>query len=145
MSATLFERARIVDPSRGLDETGSLLVVDGKIAASGADALNQGAPEGATRIDCANKLLIPGLIDSWVFIGEPGGEHRETIASAAEAPTSVDSFAAAASIPAFSASRSSSSPISPVEHTTTSMAPKPSRCATSSAEAWVVWKPAGPV
>lgn len=85
MSATLFERARIVDPSRGLDETGSLLVVDGKIAASGTEALNQGAPDGAARIDCANKLLIPGLIDSWVFIGEPGGEHRETIASAGKA------------------------------------------------------------
>ena len=25
---------------------------------------------------------MPGLIDSRVFIGEPGGEHRETIASA---------------------------------------------------------------
>jgi dihydroorotase len=28
---------------------------------------------------------MPGLVDSRVFIGEPGGEYRETIASASEA------------------------------------------------------------
>jgi dihydroorotase-like cyclic amidohydrolase len=32
-------------------------------------------------IDCRGKTIIPGLVDSRVFIGEPGGEHRETIAS----------------------------------------------------------------
>lgn len=85
MSTTIFSHARIVDPSRGLDETGSVVVQDGKIAAAGKGALNQGAPEGATVIDCTGKTIIPGLIDSRVFIGEPGGEHRETIASASQA------------------------------------------------------------
>ncbi len=85
MSITVFSHARIVDPSRGLDETGSVVIEDGRIAAAGRDALNQGAPEGAVIIDCAGKTIIPGLIDSRVFIGEPGGEHRETIASASQA------------------------------------------------------------
>lgn len=85
MSTSIFSHARIVDPSRGLDETGSVVVQDGKIAAAGKEALNQGAPEGATVIDCTGKTIIPGLIDSRVFIGEPGGEHRETIASASQA------------------------------------------------------------
>ncbi len=85
MSTTIFSHARIVDPSRGLDETGSVVIEDGRIAAAGRDALNQGAPEGAAIIDCASKTIIPGLIDSRVFIGEPGGEHRETIASASQA------------------------------------------------------------
>lgn len=85
MSITIFSHARIVDPSRGLDETGSVVIEDGMIAAAGRDALNQGAPEGAAIIDCAGKTIIPGLIDSRVFIGEPGGEHRETIASASQA------------------------------------------------------------
>ncbi|RFC67267.1 MULTISPECIES: dihydroorotase [Mesorhizobium] len=85
MSVTVFENAHIVDPSRGLDAVGSLIVEGRKIVASGADARNQGAPEGATRIDCKGKVLIPGLVDSRVFIGEPGAEHRETIASASEA------------------------------------------------------------
>jgi dihydroorotase len=47
--------------------------------------LNQGAPEGATVIDCAGRTIIHGLIDARVFIGEPGAEHRETIASASHA------------------------------------------------------------
>ncbi|MDR7032534.1 dihydroorotase [Mesorhizobium sp. BE184] len=85
MTATVFHRARIVDPSRGLDETGTVIVDGGKILASGASAFNQGTPESATVVDCAGKALLPGLVDSRVFIGEPGGEHRETIASASVA------------------------------------------------------------
>ncbi|MCE3519451.1 dihydroorotase, partial [Escherichia coli] len=67
------------------DETGTIIVRDGSIVASGADARNQGAPEGATIIDCTGKTVLPGLVDARVFIGEPGGEHRETIASASQA------------------------------------------------------------
>ncbi|TIV68287.1 MAG: dihydroorotase, partial [Mesorhizobium sp.] len=82
MSVTVFSRARIVDPSRGVDEVGTVIVDGKKIAAAGKAALNQGAPEGALVIDSAGKTVIPGLVDARVFIGEPGGEHRETIASA---------------------------------------------------------------
>jgi len=85
MSAVVFENARIVDPSRGLDEIGTVIVKDGRILASGADARGQGAPEGAERLDLSGKAIIPGLVDSRVFIGEPGAEHRETIASASRA------------------------------------------------------------
>lgn len=82
MSTTVFSRARIIDPSRGIDEVGTVIVEGRKIVAAGKSALNQGAPQDATVIDCAGKAIIPGLIDARVFIGEPGGEHRETIASA---------------------------------------------------------------
>ncbi|RWB29860.1 MAG: dihydroorotase [Mesorhizobium sp.] len=82
MSTTVFSRARIVDPSRGIDEVGTVIVEGRKIVAAGKSALNQGAPQDATVIDCGGKAIIPGLIDARVFIGEPGGEHRETIASA---------------------------------------------------------------
>lgn len=85
MSITVFSRARIVDPSRGIDEIGTVIVEGRKIVAAGKAALNQGAPEAATIIECAGKAIIPGLIDAHVFIGEPGGEHRETIASASVA------------------------------------------------------------
>jgi dihydroorotase len=85
VSTTVFHNARIVDPSRGMDERGSVIVEGKKIAAAGAAALNQGAPEGAKMIDCAGRAVIPGLIDARVFIGEPGAEHRETIASASHA------------------------------------------------------------
>ncbi|RWF03888.1 dihydroorotase [Mesorhizobium sp.] len=85
MSTTVFSRARIVDPSRGIDEVGTVIVEGRKIVAAGKSALNQGAPQDATVIDCGGKAIIPGLIDARVFIGEPGGEHRETIASASPA------------------------------------------------------------
>ncbi|NTS29819.1 dihydroorotase [Phyllobacterium sp. BT25] len=85
MSTTVLQNARIVDPSRGLDEIGTLIIDGDRIVASGADARNQGTPEGATIIDCKGKSVLPGLVDARVFIGEPGAEHRETIASASHA------------------------------------------------------------
>lgn len=85
MSTTVYTNARIIDPSRNLDEHGTLIVKDGLIVASGADANGQGIPEGAEIIDLNGHLIIPGLVDSRVFIGEPGTEHRETIASASQA------------------------------------------------------------
>ena len=85
MTVTVFEHARVLDAARGLDETGTVIVEGGRIAAAGADALNQGRPEGATVVDCRGKAVLPGLVDARVFIGEPGAEHRETIASASQA------------------------------------------------------------
>ena len=40
-SATLFRNARLLDPASGRDAPGSLLIVDGKIAALGADEAPQ--------------------------------------------------------------------------------------------------------
>lgn len=85
MSTIVLQHARIVDPARGLDEVGTVIMQDDRIVASGTDARNQGTPEGATVIDCRGKAVLPGLVDARVFIGEPGAEHRETIASASHA------------------------------------------------------------
>lgn len=85
MSVTVFHNARIVDPSRNLDEIGTVITDGTAIIAAGSAALNQGAPEGATVIDCSGKAILPGLVDARVHIGEPGAEHRETIASASQA------------------------------------------------------------
>ncbi|MEX6507900.1 dihydroorotase [Jiella sp. M17.18] len=81
----VIEGARILDPSRGIDETGTAIVEKSAIRACGADALNQGRPDGAEVVDARGLVLLPGLVDARVFIGEPGGEHRETIASASRA------------------------------------------------------------
>jgi dihydroorotase len=85
MSVTVFQNARIVDPSRNLDETGTVIVEGAKILAAGASVHNQGVPEGAAVIDCVGKAILPGLVDARVHVGEPGAEHRETIASASAA------------------------------------------------------------
>ena len=42
-------------------------------------------PEGTDIINCAGKIVAPGLIDMRAFVGEPGASHRETFASASQA------------------------------------------------------------
>ncbi|WP_207540176.1 dihydroorotase [Sabulicella rubraurantiaca] len=83
MTPLLITNARILDPASGLDAVGSLLVEDGRIASL------TGAPsEGAETLDAGGAVLCPGLVDLRATVGEPGAEHRETIASAAEAAAS---------------------------------------------------------
>lgn len=55
------------------------------ILAAGHKAQNQGAPDGAVIRDCTGLVATPGLVDARVHVGEPGGEHRETIASVSRA------------------------------------------------------------
>jgi dihydroorotase len=80
MTDTLFLNARLIDPASGLDQVGGLLVRDGRIADLGP-AL--GRPDGAVVVDAGGAVLCPGLVDMRAELGEPGGEFRETIASAA--------------------------------------------------------------
>ena len=82
MTTRVLANVRIVDPSSQMDETGDIVIVDGRIAACGAGAA---APAGAEFEDCSGLIAIPGLVDACVHIGEPGAEHRETIASASRA------------------------------------------------------------
>jgi dihydroorotase len=86
MTQTVLQNLRIIDPSRRLDETGTIIIDDdGRILAAGADAQNQGVPEGAQVRDCKGLVATPGLVDARVYLGEPGAEHRETIESASRA------------------------------------------------------------
>ncbi len=78
----LFANARLIDPARGRETRGGLLVAEGRIADLGPGLTPDAAPEGARVIDCGGDVLAPGLIDMQAFVGEPGAEHRETIASA---------------------------------------------------------------
>lgn len=80
MSDILFENVRLIDPASGLDATGSLLVKSGRIADLGQSI---GRPDGVKVLDGHGAILCPGLVDSRVELGEPGGEYRETIATAA--------------------------------------------------------------
>ncbi|UTO29245.1 dihydroorotase [Bartonella harrusi] len=80
----VFQNARIIDPSRTMDEIGTVIVENGRITAAGKEALNQGTPEGAEIINAQNKAILPGLVDARVFIGEPGNESCETITSASQ-------------------------------------------------------------
>ena len=80
MTGLLFVNVRLLDPASGLDAPGELLVRDGVIAECGAGL---GRPDGVATLDGQGVVLCPGLVDMRVDLGEPGGEHRETVASAA--------------------------------------------------------------
>ena len=78
----LFFNARLIDPASGLDTLGGLLVRDEQIVELGPGVTAATRPDGARVIDCHGAVLAPGLIDMLTFVGEPGAEHRENIASA---------------------------------------------------------------
>jgi len=78
----LFANARLIDPASGSETRGGLFVREGRIADLGPGVTSDSAPGGARIIDCGGDVLAPGLIDMQAFVGEPGAEHRETIASA---------------------------------------------------------------
>jgi dihydroorotase len=78
----LIRGGRVIDPSQSVDDVQDVLLVDGLVAAVG-----QGSdpPEGAEEIDAKGLIVTPGLIDVHVHLREPGGEHKETIATGARA------------------------------------------------------------
>ena len=77
--------ARLIDPASGAESRGGCLVIGGLIAGLGATMTRDSAPAEARIVDCAGDVVAPGLIDMRAFIGEPGAEHRETIATASAA------------------------------------------------------------
>src|SRR5262245_58068332 len=81
----LLTNARIVDPSRDLDTPGDVLIADGVIRDTKRGIGAAGVPEGTEVVDCRGKVVAPGLIDMRAFVGEPGAEYRETLASASRA------------------------------------------------------------
>jgi dihydroorotase len=77
--------ARLIDPERETETRGGLIAIDGLIAGVGAAVTRDSLPPDARIVDCGGDVVAPGLIDMRCFVGEPGAEHRETIASASAA------------------------------------------------------------
>jgi len=80
MTDLLFHNARLLDPARGIDETGHVAVTDGVITHAAL-----GDPDAATRkgaaqtVDCGGACLAPGLVDMRVQTADPGAEHLEDL------------------------------------------------------------------
>ena len=85
MKEKILINARIVDPSQGMDEKGSIIIDDnGKIKAIGknvkkTDSLN------AEVVDIKNHIVIPGIVDMKAFVGEPGFEYKENFRTLSQA------------------------------------------------------------
>lgn len=76
--------ARVIDPASGLDS-----VTDVFIDKAGIVGVGQ-APAGFATdnvLEAAGLWLIPGAIDAWARLREPGQEHKATVASEARAAT----------------------------------------------------------
>ncbi len=82
---TVIADVRIIDPSRGLDAAGAIHIADGRIVAAGPEAAALPVPPGAEIIAGRGLVAAPGLVDMQVHVGEPGHDHRETLATASAA------------------------------------------------------------
>ncbi|HUE77369.1 MAG TPA: dihydroorotase [Longimicrobiales bacterium] len=91
----LLTGGRVIDPANGVDDTLDVLLSDGVVAGVGAGI---DAPEGADVRDVSGLVVAPGLVDVHVHLREPGGEHRETIATGAWA-AAVGGFTTVCAMP----------------------------------------------
>ncbi|MCU0722549.1 MAG: dihydroorotase [Planctomycetes bacterium] len=91
MKRILIRGGRIVDPSRGIDETGDLYLEDGRIRTSAKRPADE-------VIDAKGLVVAPGLIDMHVHLREPGNEDEETIESGSMAAV-AGGFTSVAAMP----------------------------------------------
>ena len=82
----LIRGGRVIDPSQDLDAVRDVLIRNGRVEAIG-DLVNVSdlKLDDDQITDAQGLLVVPGLIDSRVYFGEPGFEPRETIQSGLEA------------------------------------------------------------
>jgi dihydroorotase len=76
----LLQGGTLLDPSRGVNERGDLLLAEGKVARVGGTIER---PEEAEVVDCTGMYVSPGFIDVHCHLREPGREDVETIATGA--------------------------------------------------------------
>jgi dihydroorotase len=75
VSSLAIRGGRILDPGRGVDLLGDVLIREGRIAAVGPGV----AAEAARIIDASGLIVCPGLVDIHCHLRDPGFEHKETI------------------------------------------------------------------
>ncbi len=92
----LLRGGRIVDPSRGLDAVGDVLLRDARVEHAAAGPI--GVPDDAQVIDCTGSIVAPGFVDVHCHLREPGREDVETIATGARA-AAAGGFTAVCAMP----------------------------------------------
>jgi len=81
--------ARIIDPKNQMDEIGGLIIDSkGQIKAVGKKVSNGNIPSSVDKIDLKKLVLMPGIVDMRVFVGEPGFEYKENFRTLSDAALS---------------------------------------------------------
>jgi len=84
MKPLLIQGGRIIDPSQGIDETGSLLITEGKISWLGRGEIAPPEP-GCDTLHARGLIVCPGFVDLHCHLRQPGFEDKETIATGSQA------------------------------------------------------------
>ncbi|MDX1935451.1 MAG: dihydroorotase [Capsulimonadales bacterium] len=93
----ILKNGHIIDPAGGTDGIGDLRIVDGRIAELAVGFSLEPAPDEET-VDCAGKVVAPGLIDIHVHLRVPGQEYKEDLESGLAA-AAAGGFTAVACMP----------------------------------------------
>jgi dihydroorotase len=84
MKHLLIQGGRIIDPSQGIDITGSLLIAEGKILWLGKGEKTPPQPDYDV-LYAQGLVVCPGFIDLHCHLRQPGFEEKETIATGTKA------------------------------------------------------------
>jgi len=89
MKEQYLTNARIIDPKNQIDEIGGIIIdSNGLIKAIGKKVANGNLPSSVDKIDLKKHVVIPGIIDMRVFVGEPGYEYKENFRTLSNAALS---------------------------------------------------------
>jgi dihydroorotase len=84
MKSLLIQGGRIIDPSQGIDATGSLLITEGKVSWLGKEEETPPQPDYDV-LHARGLIVCPGFIDLHCHLRQPGDEEKETIATGTRA------------------------------------------------------------
>jgi len=84
MKSLLIQGGRIIDPSQGIDEVGSLLIAKGEISWQGKGEATPPQPDYDV-LYAQGLIVCPGFVDLHCHLRQPGFEEKETIATGTRA------------------------------------------------------------
>ena len=84
----LLTNAILIDPERGTEENGGVLIKDGQInevLPQDVDLSDKKRFPAGNHLDCGGMYLAPGIVDIGVKVCEPGERHKESFRTAGQA------------------------------------------------------------